>query len=174
MSVTVSFEVDRTQEFSPVELEFLRLLASRLGGHDLAAIDAPDVVVDRMEAAIPDATSAWADILGPAYTTGRVCKFLGVTRQAVSQQVKARAMLRVVTSDKVALFPSFQFDRHGNRVPGLKQVLDTLSLAYDDPWTWVWWLNTPVEGRTMVQDLWAGELEDVLAEAKADVASWTH
>jgi hypothetical protein len=174
MPVTVSFEVDREQEFSPVEVDLLRLLASRLGDHDLAAIDAPEVVVDRMAAAIPDATSAWADILGPAYTTRRLCQFLGVTRQAVSQQAKARTMLRVVTTDKVSLFPSFQFDSHGHRVPGLKQVLDTLSLAHDDPWTWAWWLNTPVEGRTMAQALWDGELEDVLAEARADVAAWTH
>jgi hypothetical protein len=172
MAVDVAFQVDRAAELSPRELELLKVLARGLEGCRLDVVDSPAVLVDRWLASIPDAASPWTDLVGPCFTTKALVRRLGISRQAISQAVAKHTLLRVVTADKVALFPAFQFDGHFGRMPGMKAVLDILAEAVDDPWTWVWWLNTPLDGRTLVEALWAGEVDAVLEEARDAVNSW--
>jgi hypothetical protein len=144
-----------------------------LAERELTGLGSLEAVADRMIAAIPNQASPWAAVVGPVYTAKSLERWLGISRQAVSQHAKARRLLRLTTADGVAVFPAFQFDDVGARLPGLKPVLDTLAGGLNDPWTWAAWLNTPGDdGVTHAARLRQGDLAVVLAEAAADADAW--
>lgn len=95
----------------------------------------------RMLAAVPGA-HVYDELVGPFHTTGGVQTLLGITRQAVHERVKRGTLLRVLTSDEVALYPAFQFC--GAQVsPPLRRVLATFRETPVDGWTVAAWLCVP-------------------------------
>jgi hypothetical protein len=140
-----------------------------LSEEDLAQID-PRQVAERAAALIP--TSHPFAQLGPFYPTRAVTKWLGITRQALDQRVRARKMLGCPTADGgQRVYPVWQFTADGQAIAHLPAVLDTLHEGIDDPWTWATWLAAPVPGRFdgMPAHQWLAEgrdAEPVLTEAR--------
>lgn len=136
---------------------------------DLARID-PQQIAERAAALIP-IPHPYAQ-LGPFYPTSAVVKWLGLTRQALDQRVRARKMLGCPTSDGgQRVYPVWQFTDGGQVIPQLAEVLDALHEGIDDPWTWATWLAAPVPGRFdgMPAHRWLAEgrdAEPVLIEAR--------
>ena len=149
-------------------------LEERLAGHDLSALGPLDALADRMVAALPGAGAAWGETIGGVYTSKGLQEWLWITRQAVSQLVQERKILRLTTADDVSVFPAFQFDDSGTRLPHLKEVLDVLAHGIDDPWTWAAWLNTPDSfGQTHAEKMRLGDWELVHEQAREDAAAWS-
>jgi len=140
-----------------------------LSEEDLAQID-PQQVAERVAALIP--TSHPFVQLGPFYPTTAVTKWLGITRQALDQRVRARKMLGCPTADGgQRVYPVWQFTEDGHVIAHLAAVLDTLHEGIDDPWTWATWLAAPVPGRFegLPAHRWLAEgrdAEPVLTEAR--------
>jgi len=70
----------------------------------------PEELADRALAAQAPVTSPWDDLIGPFLRSDGVQARLGISRQAVAAKAARRRLLRVFTSDGVALFPVWQFD----------------------------------------------------------------
>lgn len=116
--------------------------------------------------------SPWADIVGPCYTVRTLSNVLGVSRQEVMDAAASLQLLRLRTADGVDLFPAFQV-RSGRLHPGKPSVLAVLRSGIDDPWTWAEWLNSPgCDGIVAIDDLWEGNVLDVLREAECDAWAW--
>lgn len=116
------------------------------------------------------------DRIGPFYTSGRVERLLGVSRQAVSERARRDRLLRVTTSDGVKVFPAFQFTATGVR-SNLVPVIETLLNSGADPWTVAYWLTAPMnsfDGRTAVEVVGDGAdaRRRLLMQAADDAASW--
>ncbi len=122
-------------------------------------------------------TNPWAAIIGPCYTRSSLARALRWTEQQVVDAVGALDVLEIVPVDGQALYPAFQVS-DGRIVSGLGEVLRTLHTGTDSRWTWAQWLNTPVddetgqEGRRAIEQLRAGEIDDVLLDARHAAASW--
>jgi hypothetical protein len=144
---------------------------------DLVHID-PKQVAERAAALIP--TPHPFAQLGPFYPTSAVSKWLGITRQALDQRVRARKLLGCPTADGgQRVYPVWQFTDHGRAIPHLATVLDTLHGSIDDPWSWATWLAAPVPGRlegmTAYQWLAQGrDAETVLTEARRTASRLAH
>lgn len=121
------------------------------------------------------ATNRINDRVGPFYSSKRVEKLLGATRQAVSERARRNRLLRVTTADGVKVFPAFQFTNDSVRYNLIPLLEELLSAA--DPWTVAYWLTAPQPG---LKDRTALELIDTSednrmrlhAAARADVESW--
>jgi len=160
--------------WSAAEIALCERLVQRLADYDLSALGSLDAVADRLVASLPDTGAAWCKIVGPVYTSSGLQKWLGITRQAVSQHAQHRRFLRLLTADDVSVFPAFQFSERGQYLPHLKDVLDILATGIDDPWTWATWLNTADdEGQTFAEKLWAGQWEQVCDQAREDANAWS-
>jgi len=126
------------------------------------------------------------DYAGPWADTPTVREYLGnKSRQAISRRVATRTLLGVKFNDDNLYYPVRQFVNH-SVVPGLKDVLDELSKGVASPKVWSTWLAGPalvasaedaellveVDGRTWWDELAAGNVDTVLAEARRDAARW--
>lgn len=98
---------------------------------------------------------------GPFYDTVKVRQILGVSRQAIADRARHHTILRMDTTDKVTVFPTFQFV--GGQVdPRLIPVLQTLLGSGASGWTVTLWLTTPVavlEHMTPVEALRSGRAD---------------
>ncbi|MDR2715682.1 MAG: hypothetical protein LBB46_02915 [Coriobacteriaceae bacterium] len=149
-------------------------LNNRLAKHDLSLLGPPEALVDRMIAALPVAGAAWSSAVGPVYTSQGLQKWLGVSRQAISQKAKCWDLLRLETADGEFVFPSFQFNDSGQRLPRLKDVLCELAKGTEDAWVWAAWLNAPdKDGITHAAKLRRGDWESVRDLACEDAAAWS-
>ncbi|MGN6160229.1 MAG: hypothetical protein ACTHOG_00845 [Marmoricola sp.] len=167
-----------------VEQEILDKLAEglreRLGGLE-GDLDASWVAAAMLDA-IP-ATHPFEE-LGPFYDTAGVCRWLGISRQALHQKVKAHQILGLTTGDGQRIYPAWQFAPDGRPLTGLVDLLRTLSPAAADPWTVAVWLTRTVPelgDRSAVDvmralkpvgprgDAW----EQLLAEATEDASHWS-
>ncbi|MCL2785562.1 MAG: hypothetical protein FWD55_09095 [Propionibacteriaceae bacterium] len=172
--MTIAEERTSTGQLSELEQALFDHLKQRLTGLNLSELGPLDAVADRMVASLPRTDSVWKDIAGPVYTSRGLQKWLGISRQAISQHAKERRILRLITADGISVFPAFQFDDHGHRLPHLKDVLDILYEGLDDPWTWATWLNTPIRnGESYADRLRQGEWESVLEQAREDAWAWS-
>jgi len=161
------------RDLSDTEQRLFDYLEQQLADFDLADLGPIEALADRMIAALPDAGAAWGPVVGPVYTSQGLQRWLGVSRQAISQHVQSRRILRLTTVDGVSVFPSFQFDDCGGRLPHLNDVLDALAAGVDDAWTWASWLNTPDNtGLTQASRMWQGDWKLVREQADEDAAAW--
>ncbi|MDR1387012.1 MAG: hypothetical protein LBJ44_05385 [Propionibacteriaceae bacterium] len=168
--------IDRTDLASDaaLERELIELIRAGLKEHDLTGLGPLPELADRMLSALPQTDSPWAEALGPVYTTRSLIGLLGVTRQAISQAAQSGAILRLITSDQVAVYPAFQFDRHGARLPGLAPVLNRLAQGSPDPYVWALWLNSPDhDGLTWADRLRLGQLSEALEQAELAARAWS-
>lgn len=122
--------------------------------------------------------------LGPFYDTTGVSRWLGITRQALHQKVKASQLLALTTGDGQRVYPAWQFTPDGRPLAGLVDLLRILNPAAGDPWTVAVWLTRPVEelGDRSAVDVMRSlrylgsrgqEWEELLAEAREDAARWS-
>lgn len=169
---------------TPVEQEILDKLAAglhrRLGGID-GPLDASWVAAAMLDA-IP-ATHPFEE-LGPFYDTAGVSRWLGISRQALHQKVKAGQMLALTTGDGQRVYPAWQFAPDGRPLTGLVDLLRVLGPAAADPWTVTVWLSRPVEewGNRSAVDVMRSlkpvgprgpEWDALLDEAIHDASRWT-
>lgn len=122
--------------------------------------------------------SPWAEIIGPCYTTASLARALGWTEADVADAAASLRVLELTTSDDKLLYPAFQV-HEGHLVAGLDEVLQVLSTGTQGTWTWAQWLNAQVnddtgeEAPSAIEQLRAGELEDVLRDARHAAWSWS-
>ncbi|MCL2735410.1 MAG: hypothetical protein FWD75_02125 [Propionibacteriaceae bacterium] len=151
-----------------IERELLDLVAQRLAGRHLSTLGPLDVLADRMVAALPQPAVGDLPDVGGVYTTSRLVDYLGISRQTLCHLIERRRVLHLTDASGVNVFPAFQFDAHGKRLPHLSDVLDALDKTTDDPWRWAVWLITPDgDGRTPVERLRDGQWHDVVHAARA-------
>lgn len=167
---------------TPVEQEILDKLAEglreRLGGLE-GDLDASWVAAAMLDA-IP-ATHPFEE-LGPFYDTAGVSRWLGVTRQALHQKVKAGQLLALTTGDGQRVYPAWQFSPDGRPLTGLVDLLRILNPAAADPWTVAVWLTRPLEGERSAVDVMrslkpvgprGAEWDALIAEAREDASRWS-
>lgn len=117
------------------------------------------------------AGAVWSDHAGPFVDSQGVAVVLGgVSKQAVSQRVKAGRLLALRTGSGRLVYPLWQFEG-GGVLPGLPEVLETAGYAPERPstgWVLASWLATedPELGGAPRELLAAGRLEPVLRAAR--------
>lgn len=122
--------------------------------------------------------SPWAQIVGPCYTAASVARALGWTSDEVADAVESLSLLELETSDGVLLYPSFQIV-DGRVIDGVGDVLRVLRTGTRGTWTWAQWLNSPVDDVTgedaprAIEQLLAGQVDDVLRDARHAAAAWS-
>ena len=168
---------------TPVEKEILDKLAEglreRLGevGGDLDTSWVAAAMLDAIPATHP------FEELGPFYDTTGVSRWLGITRQALHQKVKAGQLLALTTGDGQRVYPAWQFAPYGRPLTGLVDLLRVLNPAAADPWTVAVWLTRPVAelGNRSAVDVMRSlkpvgprgdEWDDLIAEAIGDASRW--
>jgi hypothetical protein len=116
-------------------------------------------------------------LVGPFYDTATLESWLGISRQAIDQRVKARKLLACMTPDKVRLYPVWQFTDTGQTIPGLTLVLPILASGVNAPWTWAMWMvsKLPYELDGLSPAEWLTRGRDVAAVATLatqDASAW--
>ena len=120
----------------------------------------------------------WAEIIGPCYTTASLARALRWTETEVFGAAAALEVLEVETVEGTRLYPAFQV-RDGRVIEGLHLVLRELGIGTASRWTWAQWLNSPYDddsgepAPTAIEQLLAGQLDDVLRDARHAAASWS-
>ncbi|GAC1385535.1 MAG: hypothetical protein NVSMB48_22680 [Marmoricola sp.] len=167
-----------------VEQEILDRLAAglreRLGGID-GHLDASWVAAAMLDA-IPAVHPF--EQLGPFYDTAGVSRWLGISRQALHQKVKADQLLAVTTGDGQRLYQAWQFAPDGRPLIGLVDLLRVLNPAAADPWTVAVWLTRPVpeRGNRSAVDVMrslrpvgprGAEWDELIVEAAEDASRWS-
>jgi hypothetical protein len=132
----------------------------------------PEELADRALAAQAPVLSAWDDLIGPFLRSEGVQSRLGISRQAVAAKAARRRLLRVFTSDGVALFPLWQF-KDSSVVPGLAEILSLFPERAVDGWTVAGWLRTedPELGGVPLDALTQGQDEVVRSLARTAAAA---
>ncbi|KRE81427.1 hypothetical protein ASG86_12930 [Arthrobacter sp. Soil764] len=116
-----------------------------------------------------------ADRVGPFYDTTGLKNWLGVSRQALEKKLGAGKLLGCLTSDRVRLYPVWQFTESGSLLPGLSDVLVELKHGTEDGWIIAAWLTTPVEELGGTAAEWLTARRDpapVIELAHDDAAAW--
>ena len=117
------------------------------------------------------ASSLWSDHTGPFLDSEGVMALLdGVSKQAVSQRVRARRLLALRTGSGRLVYPLWQF-RDAEPLPGLAEVLAAAGYDPERPttgWTLASWMCTedPALGGAPRALLAAGRLDPVLRAAR--------
>lgn len=152
-----------------------RLAAAAAAGASRDSLQDPALAADTMVAALPG-VHPFDAVAGPFYDTPGLIAWLGITRQALHQRIRASMVLGCRTADGHTVYPAWQFIAGGQVVRGLKEVLAVLSDAVEDSWTIAIWLRTPSDdlgGLDAVDWLTEGRnLQPVLDAARADSARW--
>ncbi len=121
-----------------------------------------------------DRFEARSRLLADALTAPQVARLLGSSRQTPLSRAQAGTLFAVY--DRGAWrFPGWQFDPEGpdDVIAGLPEVLE--ALAGLSPFAELVWLsraNPVLDGRTPIEALRSGELDRVLAAARAAQASF--
>jgi hypothetical protein len=103
----------------------------------------------------------------PAVNSTEVAHLLSVTSEEVRRQRAQHKLVAVVAANGRYLFPLWQFC-DGVGIPGLPEVL--AALEFPDEWTTLLFLRSGdprLEGDTPLERLQAGDIEAVVAAAKA-------
>lgn len=125
-----------------------------------------------------DYVNPWARIIGPCYTVGSLARALGWTESDVKEAADSLDVLELETDDGVMLYPAFQV-HEGQLVEGLGATLRVLNTGTRGRWTWAQWLNTRVnddtgeEAPSAIEQLRAGQLDDVLRDARHTAWAWS-
>ena len=132
----------------------------------------PEDLADRALLAQAPLASPWDELIGPFLRSEGVQARLHISRQAVAAKAARRRLLRVFTSDGVALFPAWQFSE-GAVVRGLAPILALFSEDIVDGWTVAGWLRTqdPELGGVPFELLLAGEVDRVQSVARSAARS---
>ena len=161
----------------------VRLLERVKRGEELTSLGDADDVAEQVIDRLPVATSPWAELVGPCYTSGSLQRELNMGRAGVSKAVRDSRLLRLVTADGRNVYPAFQVV-DGALVGGMREVLGALCRGIADPWTWAQWLIAAVPDRSVgattddlpprrnIDRLISGDVEGVVRAAERTAASW--
>jgi hypothetical protein len=118
--------------------------------------------------------SAWNTLIGPFRTLESVAELRGETIPEVRAHAADDEILLLRTSAGDLVAPAFQFGPASELLPSLPEVTAVLRTGVDDPWTWAQWLNSTPRppGVSFAQRLRNGDVEGVLATARATAAAW--
>lgn len=119
----------------------------------------------------------YVELAGPFYGTTGLTHWLGISKQALAKRVDAGTVIACQeTARGTWMYPTWQFTGHAV-IAGLADIWQILRHgAAADPWMAVFWLkaaNPALSGVAPVDWLYAGgDLDIVVAEARADAARW--
>lgn len=171
---------DLLNSLQPAELEAVIEAATRALGQ--ADEPVPAIVAaltggrrftaaERVEAEIDVLMRSFArrrELLAGALTASQVAKLLGTSRQTPHDRLAAGTLLAVMDQGAWR-FPAWQFDPEGENgvVPGLPAVIRALDVS---PLAKISWLTRPnpmLDGETPLACLKAGQIDRVIALARA-------
>jgi hypothetical protein len=92
---------------------------------------------------------------------------IGATRETVHKKRRRHEVLGLEGAKRGVRFPKWQVGKNGELLPGLPQLFEILG---EHPWSIYRFLlgeHDALDGRTALQALQAGKVEDVLAAADA-------
>lgn len=145
-------------------------------GVELQALGDPQQLAERVAAAAPIEPSPLEEITGPFYDTRGLRTWLGTSRQALADRVKANTLLGLQTGDRTWVYPAWQFTTDRQVIPHLSEILRILATGTAEKWTWALWLTAPNEDWDEKPAWkWLAEGHDpepVISEAHRDAAHW--
>jgi hypothetical protein len=113
-------------------------------------------------------------LLNDTMTAAEVADLLGTTRQTPHDRYKAKTLLAIRDGGKL-LFPTWQFDPNGpdGVLNGLRDVLKALEAPMSELGRIAWFVSPKpqLQSQSPVETLQAGDVERVVAEARAVGAS---
>lgn len=170
-----SDEAEFVQRAADRFAERLRVIVDRYHKEGRVARDLlgePEELADRALLAQAPLASPWDELIGPFLRSEGVQARLGISRQAVAAKAARRRLLRVFTSDGIALFPAWQFI-DGSVVSGLASILACFPEDAVDGWTLAGWLRTLDRelGDVPFELLVGGEIERVQSVARSAARS---
>ena len=122
-----------------------------------------------------DEPSPLLELVGPLYAEPDVAEWLGIEVTDLQAMAGELTVLRLVTGDGTAWYPTWQFTADRTVIPHLPEVLRALARGSSERWTWALWLTADTEddNRPIWQRLAAdGGVALIIAEARADAARW--
>jgi hypothetical protein len=126
---------------------------------DEESIDTDPTALGRRVALLVATRRRWEGQLGLLLSSTDFQRSTGLSRQALSQAVEARRVLRLTTKAGKTCYPAFQLDESGRVLPGLRPVLVTFAGGVRSSWTAASWLTSPqpeLDGATPAGFLRAG------------------
>jgi hypothetical protein len=109
---------------------------------DLSSVGAPEAIADSMAAVLPG-SHPFDELVGPFYDTSSLRKWLGLSRQRLNQRVQNHQLLACPLDDGGNVYPTWQFGSNGTVIPGVQDVLSTLSRGTNDNWQKALWFSAP-------------------------------
>jgi hypothetical protein len=108
------------------------------------------------------------DLLAGSLTTGQVARLLNTSRQTPHDRVASGTLLAVMERGALR-FPAWQFDPDGDDgvVAGLPRVIRALNVSPLAKISWLTRPNVHLDGATPLSCLKAGQIERVVALARA-------
>ena len=108
------------------------------------------------------------ELLAGALTASQVARLLGTSRQTPHDRLRAATLLAVL-DDGAWRFPAWQFDPDGDNgvVAGLPDVIRTLDVSPIARISWLIRPNPQLDGETPLACLKGGQVERVVALARA-------
>lgn len=170
-------------EVSEVERKLIDLLTDRVHSAFAAArragvesiLDDAEGIADAMSAALP-VLDPMDELIGPFYDTGGLVKWLGKTRQTLSEQTRNGALIGMQSADGKWVYPIWQFESDGRVNPELVRLWRTLRTEAP-AWTAATWMCVPspdLEGDSAVAWIKAGRDTGPIDFAAADdVERWS-
>lgn len=153
-----------TRALSPAEEPVPPIVEALSGGRRPTA-------AERVEAEIDVLMRSFArrrELLAGALTASQVARLLGTSRQTPHDRLAAGTLLAVMDQGAWR-FPVWQFDPEGDNgvVPGLPEVIRALRVSPIAKMSWLTRPNPMLNGDTPLARLKAGQVEQVVALARA-------
>ena len=180
LAVTLRRFADRLNALQPDRIEAVLEAATQALSE--AAEPAPPAVAalmgtrrvtaeERVAAEIDVLMRAFArrrELLAGTLTASQVARLLGTSRQTPHDRLRAGTLLAVL-DDGAWRFPAWQFDPDGDNgvVAGLPDVIRALDVSSIARISWLTRANAQLDGETPLACLKAGDLERVVALARA-------
>jgi hypothetical protein len=117
------------------------------------------------------------EVIGAVCDTAGVARRLRITEDDVQDRVCTHQLLGCITSDRVLVFPGFQFAEDGSPLPGLNEVLSMMAQGTADRWQVALWMCTSSEqlqGRRPHEALRRGDVGAVRQLAQQAAARWRY
>jgi hypothetical protein len=143
-------------------------LAHELAGvsdERLAAVADPQALGRSMVQLLPPAPGAFADLVGPVYSTRALEQMWGVSRAAISKRATSGTLFALKV-EGVNVFPLFQFDGHEVR-RDVVEITREMARSGVDPFTIAAWMRTPLP---VSSDAMASSSPvDMVAQGRAEI-----
>jgi hypothetical protein len=119
------------------ELDERRAAYREVGRNLDAEYDPQELAAAMVRSAVPE-PSPWDEVIGAFFSRSSAATRLGVSEKDLDNLVSDDALLEVVTSDGVPLYPAFQFAAD-HILDGFDQVLAVFDLTAITAWTLAGW-----------------------------------